>query len=249
MEGAMTAPVHDAEERFGEDYVYFFGELLDSHPDAEADLIRRLLELAPGTQVLDLACGYGRIANQLAALGCRVTGLDAVPSLLERARRDATALGVTVAYTQGDMRELTWSERFDRIVMWFTSFGYFDDDDNRRVLSGAARALRPGGRLLVEMLDRDWLLRRFQHAAVVERDGDHVVDRHSWEPLTGRLVTERTVIRDGAVRQSRFFVRMFTFTELRDWLLAAGFSRVEGHDESGGRLGPDSQRMIVVATR
>jgi SAM-dependent methyltransferase len=245
----VTAPISAADDRFGDDYVYFFGGLLDGHPDAEAELVWRLLGLEPGLEVLDLACGYGRIAAELAARGCRVTGLDAVAGLLERARRDAAARGVEVAYEQGDMRDLPWTERFDRIVLWFTSFGYFEDDGNRRVLAGAARALRPGGRMLVEMIDRDWLLRRFQYAAVEERDGDHAIDRHDWDPLTGRVSTERTVIRGGEVRRVRFFVRLFTFTELRDWLLAAGFSGVEGYDETGGPLGPESQRMIVVATR
>ena len=42
---------------------------------------------------------------------------------------------------------------------------------------------------------------------------------------------------------------MFTFTELRDWLLAAGFTSVQGYDEEGSPLALDSQRMITVARR
>jgi ubiquinone/menaquinone biosynthesis C-methylase UbiE len=234
---------------FDDDYLHFFGDELNAHCDDEAELIRRLLELAPGMDVLDLPCGFGRISGRLAALGCRVTGVDAMPSLLERARRDAAARGVTVDYVEGDMRRLPWTERFDRVVMWFSSFGYFDDADNRRVLGETARVLRPGGRFLVETLNRDWLLRHFQHASVVHRDGDRIVDEHRFEPLTGRVVTDRTVIRGGGTRTVRYFVRQFTFTELRDWLLDAGFTEVDGYDEYGDPLGPDSQRMIVVAGR
>ncbi|GAA2431261.1 class I SAM-dependent methyltransferase [Actinomadura vinacea] len=241
----MTGSAFDTDDVFGEDWEYFLGGMLDSSSDHEADFIWRLLELEPGMEVLDLGCGYGRIADRLAQRGCRVTGLDSTPEFLERARRDSAE----VTYVEGDMRELPWTERFDRIVCWFTSFGYFDDDGNRRVLSEAARALKPGGRFLVETIDRDWLLRRFQHASVIERDGDRIVDRHTWEPLTGRLVTDRTVIREGRTRDLRYFVRMLTFTELRGWLHDAGFGEVEGLDETGEPLGPESNRMIVVATR
>jgi SAM-dependent methyltransferase len=78
-------------------------------------------------EVLDLACGHGRIANRLAARGARVTGLDATPLFLDLARRDANARGVDVDYLEGDMRTLPWTGRFDRVVNWFTAFGYFDD--------------------------------------------------------------------------------------------------------------------------
>ncbi|MGO8949631.1 MAG: hypothetical protein ACLQUY_18665 [Ktedonobacterales bacterium] len=63
------------------------------------------------------------------------------------------------------------------------------------------------------------------------------------------MLTERTVVRDGQVRRMRFFVRMFTFTELRDWLLASGFSGVEGFDEQGAPLALESRRMLVMATK
>jgi SAM-dependent methyltransferase len=234
---------------FGDDWVYFFGGLLDSGSDRETDFIWKLLDAEPGTEVLDLGCGYGRIGNRLAGRGCRVTGLDAEPVLLDRARRDAAEQGLDVEYVEGDMRELPWTERFDRALCWFTTFGYFDDEGNRRVLREVARALRPGGRFVIETINRDWILQRFQHASVVERDGDRIVDRHGWDPLTGRLSTERMVIRDGEARETEYFVRLFTFTELRDWLFDTGFGQVVGLDEMGEPFHAESNRLIVVATR
>ena len=68
----------------------------------------RLLDLEPGMEVLDLACGHGRIANRLTQRGARVTGLDATPLFLEHARRDAAERGVEVDYVAGDMRSLPW---------------------------------------------------------------------------------------------------------------------------------------------
>lgn len=200
-------------------------------------------------EVLDLACGHGRIANVLAARGCRVTGLDATPLFLDRARRDAADLGVTVTYVDGDMRELPWTDRFDRVINWFTAFGYFDDTGNRRVLTEVARALRPAGRLALEMNNLDHLLRRFLPASVDERAGGLIIDRRRYDPLTGRMVSVRTVIREGRVRHIPYFVRMFAFTELRDWLLGAGFARVAGYGEQGEPLSMESRRMITVGRR
>lgn len=245
----MTEPAFDFQGMFGEDYLYFYAERLDARGDAEAELIWRLLELEPGMEVLDLACGHGRIANALATRGCRVTGLDATPLFLDLARRDATARGVTVTYVEGDMRALPWTERFDRVINWFTAFGYFDDAGNRLVLTEVARVLKPGGRFALEMNHRDGLLGQFQPVGVNERDGDLLIDQRRFEPLTGRMVMRRTVIRDGRVRHVPYFTRMFTFTELRDWLLDAGFSSVAGYGEDGGPLALESRRMVTVARR
>jgi SAM-dependent methyltransferase len=177
-----------------------------------------------------------------------VTGLDATPLFLDLARRDAEARGVAVEYVEGDMRAIPWTGRFDRVVNWFTAFGYFDDDDNRKVLAQIVRALKPGGRAGLELLNRDLIVREFQPARVNERDGDMMIDRSQIEPLTGRISTERIIVRGGEVRRFPFFVRMFTFTELRDWLLTAGFTAVDGFGEDGTPLTPTSRRLIVTAT-
>ena len=121
---------------FDQDYLHFYaGALGDERSDADSELLCRLLELQPGMEILDLACGHGRIANRPAARGCRLTGLDATPLLLDLACRDATDRGVAVEYVQGDMRTLPWTGRFDRVISWFTAFGYFNDAGNRQVLA------------------------------------------------------------------------------------------------------------------
>jgi len=236
---------------FDADYLHFYlGLLTDELSDANADLIGRLLDLEPGTTVLDLACGHGRIANRLAGRGCVVTGLDASRAFLDIARRDAVTRGVNVHYVHADMRRLPWTGQFDRVVSWFTAYGYFDDEQNRVVLAEVARALRPGGRLLIELNNRDWILRNFQPHRVTQRGDDFMIDQSPPpDPLTGQLTTQRTIIRGGVVRHTTYAIRHFTFTELRQWLLDAGFSAVDGYDERGGPLAMESRRMIVVAHR
>jgi SAM-dependent methyltransferase len=245
----VSESAFDAEGLFDEDYLRFYAERIEELGAAETELIWRLLELDPGMEVLDLACGHGRIANRLAERGCDVTGLDATPLFLDRARQDADARGVTVDYVHGDMRDLPWGARFDRIVNWGTGFGYFDDPDNRRVIAQVARALRSGGRFMLELNNYASVLRNYQSSVVSERDGSLLVDRHRLDPLSGRNVVERTVIRDGKVRHVPFFVRLFTFPEIRDWLYDAGFVEVTGYGEDGEALTAESRRMLVAARR
>ena len=245
----MSTPPFDTEGLFDDDYLHFAARPLEEVSDAEVEVVERLLELGPETEVLDLACGHGRIANRLAARGCRTTGLDITPLFLDRARRDARERGVTVDYVEATCGELPWTGRLDAIVSWFTAYGYFDDAGNRRVLDEAFRALRPGGRLLVEMNNFVFIQRHYQHSFTQEVDGDVQVDRRRFDPLTNRNVVERLVIRGDQVRRVRFFTRMFTFPEIRDWLLAAGFEAVDGHGEDGGPLTAESRRMLVLARR
>jgi SAM-dependent methyltransferase len=239
---------HVPEDVFDEDYLYFYETFLtDEVSDRQADLLWQLLGLKAGMDVLDLACGHGRIANRLAARGVGVTGLDRSRLFLERARRDAGELDVD--YVEGDMRELPWKERFDAVAIWFTSFGYFDDEGNQRVAAEARKALKPGGRLAIDIHNRDAFGRGFLPATMVERDGDLMVDRHEFDVLTGRNDSERFIIRDGHVRRTAYSVRFYTYTEIRDLLVDVGFVSVEAFDQEGKELSYESRRMIVLATR
>ena len=246
---ATTAPEEwDRDALFDDDYLHFYARIFDeAKTDTEAALVWEMLALEPGDAVLDLACGHGRIANRLAERGATVVGLDATPSFLELAREDARQRGVAVSYVQRDIRELDESQRFDAVVSWFTAYGYFDDETNRDVLRRVQRALRPGGRFLVELNHKDGLLPLYLPSTVGRLGDDLLIDEPHYDPLTGRSTARRTTLRNGERRERTYFVRMFSFTELRDWLLQAGFRSVDGYAGDGTQLVATSRRMILVA--
>jgi SAM-dependent methyltransferase len=229
---------------FDEDYLYFYETFLAERTPEEVERIVELFGLEPGAEILGCPCGHGRIANPLAERGFRVTGLDVTELFLERARKAATARGVEVEYVHGDMRGLPWQERFDGVLNWFTSFGYFPDDENKRVLRQFHDALKPGGRLVLETQNATRIMLDAQPIRVVgERDGDVMIDRWELDPENARFQTERLVIRDGRARKAHFAVRWFTVPELRSWLEEAGFENVRTPG-----LAP-ATRLVVVADR
>lgn len=232
-------------EAFGEDYLYFYETwLTPERSEREAELVWRLLGLEQGTGVLDVACGHGRIANRLAERGARVTGLDADPFFLTQARE----VGSSVEFVEGDMRALPFPDAsFEAVLLWFTSFGYFDDDANRAVLRELRRVLRPGGRAAVELQNLPRILATFQRQSFVRRGRDVVLDEHELDEEKRLMHTTRTYIRGGSVREIDYRMRCFMPDELREWLLAAGFDQVELLGDGGEPLTPESRRLIAVA--
>ncbi|MHC5730562.1 MAG: class I SAM-dependent methyltransferase, partial [Nostoc sp.] len=152
---------------------------------------------------------------------------------LDKAKQDAASKGIKVEYLQGDMRSLPFSDRFNYIINCFTAFGYFDDNENRSVLTQAYRALKVGGKLLIDIQNFSRVLQEFTPELITEREGNYMLARTRYDALTNRTHTERIIIRDGPVRRGEYFVRKFTFPEIRDWLLQTGFSEVEGYGYDG----------------
>jgi len=231
-------------------YYYFFAEdLLPECIEREVAVIWKSLDLHPGMEVLDLACGNGRIANALAARGCLVTGLDITPAFLEQARQRAVAGDLTATYHLGDMRALPWASCFDGIVNWRSAYGYFGDEENHQVLGEAHRALRPGGKLLLDLNNREWVLKNFQRSSVIEHEGNYLVDQRHYDVCSGRVSTQRVILFEGQQSHMRFFVREFSYHELAAWLRQAGFGHVSGYDWEGHSFSLHSQRMLVVAEK
>jgi len=235
-------------ELFDEDYLWFMEDALEERSDAEVELILRLLELPDGASVLDAPCGHGRIANRVSAIGCRVTGLDSSRLFLDIARER----GPDVEYVEGDLRDMPFDGRFDAAINWFSSFGYFDDEGNRRVLEGFRRALKPGGKLLIEQASREMLVANIppsgQAVWMTERGDDLQIDKVTFDPVAGRSHTERIIVRDGRVRRTGFSLAQPTAAQLVEMLREAGFGDVRAFDERGGEFTTTSRRLVVRAS-
>ena len=233
-----------------DDYLFVYGdELTDERSEAEVAELVRLFKLDTPLKILDLACGFGRHANRLAALGHTVTGVDYMPGFLEIARQQAQAMGVQVDYQQADMRHLSFDAEFDRVVLIFTSFGYFGDDDNLQVIKNAAHALKPGGLLGFDIPHRDALAGKPPSDHVIDKDGDLVINRLSFDSLTGRFHNRRLLVRDGVSKEKPFSIRLYSAQEIGNLLGKAGLEIEQLLGAYGQPLSNQSQRLIVLAKK
>jgi SAM-dependent methyltransferase len=228
-----------------------FGERAWASAVEQIDQVVALLSLTPGAAILDMCCGQGRHALQLARLGFHVTGVDRTASYIEEASVRAEAERLPVEFVHGDMRHFCRPGTFDAAIVMFTSFGYFEDPaENLRVAQNLCRSLKDGGSLLVDTAGKEAIALRFQ-----ERD---------WQEQEGiLLLQERRVIDDWARMENRWIAiegskrREFTTThwvysavEFSALLKEAGFASVSVYgDLNGAPYDHTARRLIAVGRK
>ncbi len=241
------------EDLFDDDFI----RTMD-HTDAkvirrEADFIESCLGLEKGATILDLACGTGRHAVELASRGYGVVGYDLSLNMLALAADEAQGRSQKLNFLQGDMREMAFDQVFDGLYSWATSFGYFDDDKNLDVLRRMHRALRIGGILVLDIINRDYVAPRQPSLVWFEGDGCVCMDEMQVDSFTSRLKVKRTAMfDDGRSREIDYSIRLYALHEIGKMMHDADFKVVEvsGHPAHPGVFfGSESPRLIIVAER
>jgi SAM-dependent methyltransferase len=234
------------EQWFGEEYHALYPHRDTEDAQRAVALVRQVAPWGPGERVLDLACGAGRHAAELERAGAHVVGFDLSPAMLHRARTRSAA-----PFVRGDMRALPFrSGSFAVVVNLFTSFGYFRDDaEHRLVVRQIADVLAPAGRLVLDYLNADQVRQTLRRDSEEVREGAtaaRVLRRFSEE---GRYVVKEIELR----AENRSFqerVRLFTAQELADLLEDAGLRVTARFGDYDGRpVGPDTPRVILVGER
>jgi len=239
---------------FDDDYLRIYRpQFTEERTAAEVDFLSSALAAPHGAEVLDLACGFGRHAIGMARRGYAVTGVDFNPRYLEIAAAEARLAGVTVRWMPGDMRSLAMDRSFDAVYSFFTSFGYFSDTENERVLGHIARALRPGGRFLIDMANRERHITHPQLRTWHQRDDGALHMEEATLDLATSRVTSRQILipADGSAQVVKTFdLRVYTCAELTALLARQGLVTREvwgGSDRS--LYTSESRRMILLAER
>ncbi len=241
------------DDLFDDDFLRTMDRLEDSFVHHEVDFIEQSLGLEKGAVVLDLACGAGRQAVDLASRGYTVVGYDLSLAMLARAADEAQTRQQKINFLQGDMREMAFEEMFDAVYCWGTSFGYFDEDRNREVLLRARRSLRPSGLLLLDLTNRDYIASRSPSLVWFEGEGCVCMDEMHMDFFTSRLRVKRTAMfEDGRSREVDYSIRLYALHEIGQMLHETGFKVVEvtGHPSHPGVFfGAESPRLIVLAEK
>ncbi|WP_123538035.1 SAM-dependent methyltransferase [Halosimplex salinum] len=249
-------------ERLFREQADLFAESFEDVFDAADEQVAALLDLlaeecdCEPERSLDIACGVGRHALALADRGVEAEGLDFSASFVERARERASDRGVAdrTAFRHHDMRDLDeWSGEYDLITVFWNSIGYYGRATDERVLADARELLADDGVLVVELSNRDFLLRNFDAATVSESDDRLSVYRQAYDPGTGQFETTIDVFdATGAgydyVDTMEWENRLYAPPVLRDLCESAGFETVSlfgGFD--GSDLTLESERVVALA--
>lgn len=241
------------EESFKDHYLELYSHR-DQHEGREN--IARAVEMAAlndDAEILDLCCGAGRHLLALHSLGfSNLSGLDLSRELLQRAQKELLAADVSATLIQADMRNIPAELSFDCIFSLFTSFGYFEnDEDNHSVIVNAAERLKPGGVMLMDTINPSFLIPQLVEAEEKTMGTATLKIKREITADPPRVQkTTRIVERDG--QEDIYFesVRLFSAQEFHDMYVAAGFDKVELFGSlQGHELTNESPRLIIRAQR
>ncbi len=230
---------------------FMFTEQKIAATPIEVDHIIKLLDLNPGATILDMGCGLGRHSLELARRGYRVTGLDRTAYFIKTARNLAKAENLDIELILDDMRSFQRLESFDAVISMFTSFGYFADmAENRLVLRNMYHSLREGGAVLLETMGKEILARIYRERDWVEQDGvfhlqERRVSKH-WSWMENRWI----LLKEGFQFEYEVSHWLFSASEFVALLEESGFVHCGVYGGlDGGPYDHTAQRLVVVGKK
>ncbi|MNB92380.1 Cypemycin methyltransferase [compost metagenome] len=238
------------EESFGEDYLIVYRHRDFGGARREVEKMIAWLGLPEKAKVLDLCCGMGRHSLALAEAGYEVTGVDLSEALLREARAQEGAS--RVKWVRSDMRDLPLEGGFDAVVNLFTSFGYFEkDEEHVKVLREIWRMLKPGGRFIIDFLNPSYVTAHLVPHSTRE-DGDNLIDEK--RRIEDGYVKKDIILTsksDGTPRQYHERVKLYSLEKFRALIAEAGLAleAVHGSYEEDVYEAETSPRMIFVGKR
>ncbi|MEQ1864876.1 MAG: class I SAM-dependent methyltransferase [Micropepsaceae bacterium] len=233
------------EQKFDKLYFDFWKpELFGERLERECNLIVQIAELAPGSAILDLGAGIGRISFALADRGMKVIAVERSDIAVAEA---ALTPHPRCQFITGNWRDRPWGQQqFDCALLWFTTLcagRTFDVE----TLAIARSALVDHGTLLLETRHWDRPNRQFDRISERRSSNGRLIENHAYDPATGIQTTEEHFMFASNSLRRKYEIRRYSFAELREMCLQVGFHHVDGYDERGRALSNESERAVLCA--
>jgi len=210
----------------------------DFHKLAEHEVafFVKVLKLREGAAILDVPCGAGRHTALLARRGFRMTGVDISETCLQKAMGHCRDFPVELR--QGDMADLSaFRGQFDAVLNLFTSFGYFSTDaKNARVMHELVAALKPGGRLVLHLVNRDWFLRTAEPVKWRDENGTFLMEGYQFDKKTNYNEVQTVFIdeRTDSARRYHYRLRLYEKNEVVALMQNSGLERIKVYGDCSG---------------
>jgi SAM-dependent methyltransferase len=241
------------ERFFSEDYLLTVLPPVPAQIAKQVDFLVASLGLERGATVLDVGCGLGLHSIELCRRGFLVVGLDLSLAMITRAAEAAQRQAMKINFVHADIREMEFEGAFDGVICMGTTFGFFDDDANRDVLQRLHQALKPGGRILLDVVNRDYAIALQPNLVWFEGDECVVMEESDFNYFNSRLSVKRTMMReDGRQAQADYAIRLYSLHELGQMMQQMGFRVIEVSGQEairGAFFGSCSPRILMLGER
>lgn len=211
------------------------------------NLIQRNIPLAIGSKILDVCCGFGRHSIELARRGYSVTGFDLSSFLISKAYKDLKNVkekNLKVEFLIKDMKDFSFSKSFDSAVNLFTSFGYFEsDEENFRVFNNVEKSLKKGGYFVFDFINSEHLKKSLIPESEDSIEGNRILQK--------RYLKDNFVYKDIFTGDDKFTERLklYSDVEILDALKNFGFNVISIFGDYYGNDfdKSESSRIIVIS--
>jgi SAM-dependent methyltransferase len=215
-----------------------------------ADLIFKIIELKPESRVLDMACGFGRHSIIFAQRGMEVTAVDLSENLLSIANTSAEKLNLNITFVNADLRHFYIEKKFDLALNLFTSFGYFQtDEENFKVFKQAHLHLKENGIFVFDFFNSKFLENNLPENSCENLNGFKLIQERR---IINKRIEKKIVIRnDGLEKEYMESVKLYSYGELIEMITKVGFKIIHTFGGfAGNNFNIDtSSRLIIFAKR
>jgi ubiquinone/menaquinone biosynthesis C-methylase UbiE len=243
-------------ERFyRRDFMDVIGFASAEQTEKEVHFVKNTLNCPKNAKILDLCCGYGRHTYLLAKSGnYHMTGLDLSADYLDIAKTKFSHPHVT--YVKGDMRNIPYENNFDAVINLFTSFGFFEDDEeNETVIKQVYKALKPGGVFLLDYENKFYFVnndvfRKERYWEKVSKD-KYLLFENEFDAENEREIFKVHVLEKGILKEtSGYNIRLYSFPEIKKMLAGNHFEIMQTWgDYQGNPYSVHSKRLIILSRR
>lgn len=208
----------------------------------EVSFLINKLGLDPHAKILDIPCGTGRHSSLLAEAGYKVLGIDISPKCIEIAQKNSLA---NLSYQVGNMQDLSkHKNQFDCTLNLFSSFGYFSTDkENEQVLEEMISTLKPGGKIVLNLINRNWLLSIYRPAFWFKDGSLLTVNAGHYDPQTHYNESYMTLKDEvsGETTLSYHRIRLYSPEEITNLMKKYGLKNIQVYGSYQGEALDDQK--------